>query len=454
MDIKDVVVIGGGPGGYAAAFRAKDLGLDVVLIEESALGGVCLNIGCIPSKTYLSVAEKLHDAKGLKEFGIEYSDPKIDVKKLLAKKNSIVKNLTAGLGMLAKKRNLTVIKGKASFVSTNSVKVANDQIQFKHAIIATGSRPNSLPFLPNDKRIFDSTGALELKDIKGHLVIIGGGIIGCEMATIYSALGVKVTILEAMDDIMMGADVSHVKIIATEMEKMGIEIRTQVKISKVNADKRITIYLEDEKIKCDQILYSVGRTPNSDQLSLDDAQVLTDEKGYIPVDLYMQTNQKNIYAIGDIAKTNIDNQMLAHRATAHGHLAAEIIAGQNICYDFKVIPAVAYTDPELAWVGINAFEAKQKGCKIGKFPWLASGRSLAMGQGVGETKIFSDPETGRILGASIVGRAAGELIGVFCLAIEMGATLEDLALTVMPHPTLVETTSLAAEVSLGTITDL
>lgn len=450
----DVVVIGGGPGGYAAAFRAADLKLKVAIVEKDKLGGVCLNVGCIPSKAYLSVAEKIHDAKALEEFGVSVSNPKIDVKKLVEKKNSIVNNLTSGLSMLAKKRGVEVISGEASFVDENTVEVGGKKITFKHAIIAAGSRPNRLPFLPEDKRIFDSTGALELKDIKGHLVIIGGGIIGCEMATIYSALGTKVTVLEVMDEIMGGADPSHIKVCKAEMEKQGINFKTKVKIDSVELKKGISIKLGKDKIECDQILYCVGRTPNGDKLALDNVGIECDEKGYIKVDEHMRTNKKHIYAIGDIATTNFDNQMLAHRATAHGHLAAEIIAGHNIQYDIKVIPSVAYTDPELAWVGISEEEAKHKGCKVAKFPWLASGRSLAMGQGIGETKVFSDPETERIVGACIVGRAAGELIGVFCLAIEMGATLTDLALTVMPHPTLVETTSLSAEVSLGTVTDL
>lgn len=453
MDI-DVVVIGGGPGGYAAAFRASDLKLKVAIVEKDRLGGVCLNVGCIPSKAYLSVAEKIHDAKALKQFGISMSDPKIDVKKLVEKKNSIVSNLTGGLSMLAKKRGVEVISGEATFVDENTLDVGGKQITFKHAVIAAGSRPNRLPFLPEDKRIFDSTGALELNDIEGHLVVIGGGIIGCEMATIYSALGAKVTVLEVMDEIMQGADPAHIKVCKAEMEKQGVTFKTKVKIDSVEAKKGLVVIMGKEKIECDQILYCVGRTPNGDKLSLDKAGIECNEKGYIQVDEYMRTNKRHIYAIGDIAKTNFDNQMLAHRATAHGHLAAEIIAGHNIRYDIRVIPAVAYTDPELAWVGINEEEAKHKGCKVAKFPWLASGRSLAMGQGLGETKVFSDPETERILGAAIVGRSAGELIGVFCLAIEMGATLTDLALTVMPHPTLVETTSLATEVALGTVTDL
>lgn len=448
-----LLVIGGGPGGYAAAFRAKDLGIDTIIVEKDALGGVCLNIGCIPSKTYLSVAEKLHDAHALEAFGIKLGEPKIDVKKLLEKKNSIVNNLTGGLSMLAKKRGVEVIEGEGVFKDANTLIVGKKEIKFKHAVIATGSRPNKLPFIPKDKRIFDSTGALELSDIKGHLVIIGGGIIGCEMATIYSALGTKVTILEVSDDIMMGADPSQVKICRAEMEKQGVEIKTRVSIDKIETKKDIEIYMGKDVLKCAQILYCVGRVPNSD-LGLDKAGVVCDQKGFIIVDDYLRSNLQHIYAIGDIASTSFDNQMLAHRATAHGHLAAEIIAGHNIRYDIKAIPSVAYTDPELAWVGVNEADAKKKGAKVAKFPWMASGRSLAMGQGIGETKVFSDPETERILGAAIVGRAAGELIGIFCLAIEMGATLTDLALTVMPHPTLVETTSLVAEVSLGTVTDL
>lgn len=453
----DLVVIGGGPGGYAAAFRAKDLGIDTLLIEKDKLGGVCLNEGCIPSKYYLSLAEKIFDAEDLAEFGVSFSKPTIQEKDVLEKKNKIVQSLSQGIGMLAKKRGVEVLLGEAFFEDEYTLEIKGEnacKVKFKHAIIAAGSRPNRLPFLPEDDRIFDSTGALELSDIKGSLVIIGGGIIGCEMATIYRALGAEVTILEAMDSIMMGADPKQVKICQQEMEKRGIVIKTGVKINQVDAKDKLNVVLEDEQIECEQILYSVGRIPNGDQLSLDQAGVSVDERGFVKVDSQMRTNKNHIYAIGDIAKTDFDNQMLAHRSTAHGHLAAEIIKGHNLQYDIRVIPAVAYTDPEIAWVGIGESEAKERGCKVGRFPWAASGRSLAMGQGIGETKVYADLETERILGASIVGRQAGDLIGIFALSIEMGATLTDLALTVMPHPTLVETASLACEVALGTVTDL
>ena len=461
MDTIDVnlVVIGSGPAGYAAAFRAQDLGVDTLLIERyEQLGGVCLNVGCIPSKALLSLAEKSHDALAISESGVKFEEPVIDKSDVLKMKQDVVGQLSGGLSMLAKKRKVQTLTGEAQFKDAHTLTVLVDGkeqiVTFKHAIIATGSVPNRLPFLPEDDRIFDSTGALELREISGHLVIIGGGIIGCEMATIYRAMGAEVTVLEVLPEIMAGADKNHAKICQKEMEKRGIIFQCGVTIEDVIAEDDITIQLSDSEIICDQVLYSVGRKPNGMGVSADQAGVAVDDKGFIPVDEYMRTNQEHIYAIGDVATTPFDNQMLAHRSTAHGHLAAEIIAGHNIRYDIRAIPSVAYTDPEVAWVGISAQEAKSQGCKVGKFPWMASGRSLATGQGIGETQVFADPETERIVGASVVGRHAGEIIGVFCLAIEMGATLQDLALTVMPHPTLVETTSLACEAALGTITDL
>lgn len=462
MDVieTNLVVIGSGPAGYAAAFRAQDLGVQTILIEKySQLGGVCLNVGCIPSKALLSLAEKSHDAMSLSQSGMTFSEPTVDAVATLAMKNEVVAKLSGGLNMLASKRRVQTIQGVAAFTGSHELHVkgeSGDQIiQFKHAIIATGSEPNRLPFLPEDDRIFDSTGALELRDVEGHLVIIGGGIIGCEMATIYQAMGAKVTVLEIAPTIMMGADPAQAKVCQQAMERKGIEFQLGVNIQGVEADEdQIRIDLGEEEVICDQVLYSVGRKPNGLEINADAAGVGVDDRGFVPVDEYMRTNQEHIYAVGDVALTPFDNQMLAHRSTAHGHLAAEIIAGHNIRYDIRAIPSVAYTDPEVAWVGISMQEAKDKGCQIGKFPWMASGRSLATGQGIGETQVYADPETERILGASIVGRHAGEIIGVFCLAIEMGATLTDLALTVMPHPTLVETTSLACEQALGSITDL
>jgi dihydrolipoamide dehydrogenase len=462
MDVieTNLVVIGSGPAGYAAAFRAQDLGVQTVLIEKHAqLGGVCLNVGCIPSKAYLSVAEKIHDAKSLGAYGADIDVSHMSSEDLHNMKNNIVSKLSGGLEMLAKKRRVQTVTGEAVFVDSHTLSVRTDSgeqtIKFKHAIIATGSEPNRLPFLPEDERIFDSTGALELKDITGHMVVIGGGIIGCEMATIYQLFGAQVTVLEVLPNIMMGADPNHAKICQTQMEKLGVEFRLGVNIDLVsNQSDSLVVELQGEKITCDQILYSVGRKPNGAMLVAENAGVTVDETGFIPVDEYMRTNQEHIYAVGDVAKTQFDNQMLAHRSSAHGHLAAEIIAGHNIRYDVRAIPSVAYTDPEAAWVGVGPKEAKEQGCKVGKFPWMASGRSLATGQGIGETVVYADPETERIIGAAVVGRQAGEIIGVFCLAIEMGATLTDLALTVMPHPTLVESASLACEQALGTITDL
>ena len=462
MDVieTNLVVIGSGPAGYAAAFRAMDLGVQTILVERYAnLGGVCLNVGCIPSKAYLSVAETLHDASHMDSKGVDIQAGDVDAKQCHAMKQSIVEKLSGGLGMLAKKRRVQTLTGTAQFVDANTLRVdmeSDEQIiKFKHAIIATGSLPNRLPFLPEDERIFDSTGALELKRTDGHLVIIGGGIIGCEMATIYRAMGSEVSVLEIADEVMMGAEPNHAKICREQMEKQGITFHTGVQIDSVEANSEgLTVMMGGESLTCDQILYSVGRKPNGIAIAAENAGVSVDERGFIPVDEYMRTNQEHIYAVGDVALTPFDNQMLAHRSTAHGHIAAEIIAGHNIRYDIRAIPSVAYTDPEAAWVGVTGSEAKEKKLKVGKFPWMASGRSLATGQGIGETRVYADPETERIMGASIVGRHAGEIIGVFCLAIEMGATLTDLALTVMPHPTLVETTSLACEEALGTITDL
>lgn len=456
----NLVVIGSGPAGYAAAFRAQDLGVQTILVERySQLGGVCLNVGCIPSKALLSMAERKHDADGLHDSGIDFSDSALDIEQVRATKDGVVNRLSQGLSMLAKKRRVQVINGEAVFNGPNELKVAGEQgehiIEFQHAIIAVGSEPNRLPFLPEDPRIFDSTGALQLKDVSGDMVIIGGGIIGCEMATIYQGMGVNVTVLEVLPEIMTGADPSNVKICKAQMEQKGIVFQTGVSIEKVTADKGgLKVHMGSSVIECDQILYSVGRKPNGSMIQCEDAGVNVDEKGFIPVDEYMRTNQDHIYAVGDVALTPFDNQMLAHRSTAHGHLAAEIIAGHNIRYDIRCIPSVAYTDPEVAWVGVQESDLEKGTYTVGVFPWAASGRSLATGQGLGQTKVIADKETGRILGASIAGRHAGEIIGVFCLAIEMGATLTDLALTVMPHPTLVETSSLAAEVALGTVTDL
>lgn len=456
----NLVVIGSGPAGYAAAFRAQDLGVETLLVEKYAsLGGVCLNVGCIPSKALLSIAERKHDAEHLEESGVSFTMDVLNKEQVIQQKSKVVDQLSGGLSMLAKKRRVQTLTGVAQFSGPNHLVVNTDQgemeVEFKHAIIAVGSEPNKLPFLPDDPRIFDSTGALELKDIEGDLVVIGGGIIGCEMATIYRAMGANVTVLEVLDQIMTGADPKHADICRKEMEKSGIMFQTGVNISQVVAKKdAIEISTAQGLIQCDQILYSVGRLPNGSVMDCAAAGVDVNDKGFIPVDEFMRTNQDHIYAVGDVAQTPFENQMLAHRSTAHGHLAAEIIAGHNIRYDIRCIPSVAYTDPEVAWVGALEHDLDSNQITVGVFPWAASGRSLATGQGIGQTKVIADKDTERIIGASIVGRNAGELIGVYCLAIEMGATLTDLALTVMPHPTLVESCSLAAEAALGTITDL
>lgn len=460
----EVLVLGSGPGGYTAAFRAADLGKKVVLVERyNTLGGVCLNVGCIPSKALLHAAKVIAEAKEMSEHGIDFGQPKIDADKLRQFKNSVVNKLTGGLKMLAKQRKVEVITGVGKFISPNEVEVEKEDgkkevIKFQNAIIAAGSRPVRLPFLPEDDRIIDSTGALELKDINCKMLVLGGGIIGLEMATVYDAVGTDITVVELMDQVIPGADSDVVMPLYKRIKSRYKNIYLKTKVTKVEAKKDgLYVTFEGENApkepeRFDRILCAVGRRPNGDSIDAAKAGIKVDERGFIPVDKQMRTNVSNIFAIGDI----VGNPMLAHKAIPEGRVAAEVIAGKKHFFDPRCIPSVAYTDPEVAWVGMTETEAKAKGIKYGKgvFPWAASGRSLSLGRSEGMTKLLIDEETHRVLGAGIVGPNAGELMGEIALAIEMGCEVEDIALTIHPHPTLSETIPLAAEVFEGTITDL
>jgi len=460
----EVVVLGSGPGGYTAAFRAADLGKKVVLIERyENIGGVCLNVGCIPSKALLHSAKVIEEAAEMAEHGVDFGKPKIDAGKLLDWKNSIVKKLTGGLKMLAKQRKVEIVHGVGKFTSANTIEVtkadgAKETIEFQNAIIAAGSRPVKLPFLPEDPRIIDSTGALELKDVKGKMLVIGGGIIGLEMAKGYNALGAEITVVELMDQVIPGADSDIVAPLYKRIKARYKNIYLKTKVTKVEAKKDgLYVTFEGENApekpeKFDRILCAVGRIPNGKDIDADKAGVEVDARGFISTDKQMRTNVQHIFAIGDIA----GNPMLAHKAIPEGRVAAEVISGLKHFFDPKCIPSVAYTDPEIAWTGLTETEAKAKGIKYGKgvFPWAASGRSLSIGRSEGLTKLLIDEETHRVLGAGIVGPNAGELIAEVGLAIEMGSDVEDIALTIHPHPTLSETIPMAAEVFEGTITDL
>jgi dihydrolipoamide dehydrogenase len=459
----DVVVIGSGPGGYTAAFRAADLGKKVVLVERFAsLGGVCLNVGCIPSKALLHIAKVLEEAHEMDAQGVSFGKPKIDNTKLVAWKNSVVTKLTGGLNALAKQRKVDVVVGTASFLDKNQLMVEGKegmiQIEFENAIIAVGSESVNLPFIPEDKRIFSSTGALELADIKGDLLVLGGGIIGLEMATVYSALGVNVTVVEFMDQLIPGADADLVSVLQKRMIKKGVKFLLKTKVTAVSAKKDgIYVSMEGEHATKDpmcfqQVLVAVGRRPNGGMISADKAGVKVDERGFIAVDKQMRTNVPHIFAIGDV----VGQPMLAHKAIPEGKVAAEVICGKKHYFDPKCIASVAYTDPELAWAGLTEREAKAQGIAYEKasFPWVASGRALSMGREEGMTKLIFCPESKRLIGAGIIGVSAGDLIAETALAIEMGCDVEDIALTIHPHPTLSETIAQAAEMFEGTITDL
>ena len=459
----DVVVIGSGPGGYTAAFRAADLGKQVILIERfPTLGGVCLNVGCIPSKALLHIAKVVDETHEMASQGVTFGKAELDNKKMVAWKNSVVSKLTGGLNALAKQRKVQVLTGNAQFSGPNQVVVdAQDgavQVDFTNAIIAVGSESVSLPFIPEDKRIFSSTGALKLADITGSLLVLGGGIIGLEMATVYSALGVDVTVVEFMDQLIPGADADLVNALQKRMMKKGIKFLLKTKVTAIDA-KNDAIYVSMEgesatdKPACfQQVLVCVGRKANGGNIAAEKAGVTVDARGFIAVDKQMRTNVPHIFAIGDV----VGQPMLAHKAIPEGKVAAEVICGMKHYFDPKCIASVAYTDPELAWVGLTEKDAKAQNIAYEKavFPWAASGRALSMGREEGMTKLIFCPDSKRILGAGIVGVNAGDLISETALAIEMCCDVEDIALTIHPHPTLSETIAQASEIFEGTITDL
>jgi dihydrolipoamide dehydrogenase len=453
-----VLVVGSGPGGYAAAFRAADLGLQVILVERyETLGGVCLNVGCIPSKALLHAARVVEEAKEAAEFGVSFADPDIDLDALRTWKEEVVGKLTGGLTGLAKQRKVEVVTGTAKFTSDHTIDVDGTSIAFEHCIVATGSRVATLPGLPDDERIIDSTGALELSDVPSRLLVIGGGIIGLEMATVYAALGSAVTVVELTDQLIPGCDVDLVRPLQKRIAERYESILLSTKTSSVEAgDDGLRVTFEGEGAPepqtFDRVLVAVGRRANGDELGLDAAGVQVDERGEIKVDAQRRTNVPHIYAIGDLTGA----PMLAHKATHEGKVAAEVIAGHDVAFDPRAIPSVAYTDPEVAWTGLTETDAVAAGTEYEKavFPWQASGRALSLGRAEGLTKVLVDPATRRVLGVGVVGINAGDLIAEATLAIEMGADAEDLGLTIHPHPTLSETVAFAAELAEGTITDL
>ncbi len=460
----ELVVLGSGPGGYSAAFRAADLGMKVVLIERyPTLGGVCLNVGCIPSKALLHAAKVITEAEEMGGHGIAFSKPKVDLPKLRDWKDSVVKQLTGGLNGLAKGRKVTVVRGLGKFAGPNMIAVVEDgkttTVSFDQCVIAAGSEPVKLPFVPHDDaRVIDSTGALELDGIPKRLLVLGGGIIGLEMACVYDALGSKVTVVELMDQIIPGADKDIVKPLHKRIEGRYEKILLKTKVTKVESGKDgLTVTFEDAAgavttDRFDKLLVAVGRRPNGKLIAAEAAGVAVDERGFIAVDDRQRTNVPHIFAIGDV----VGQPMLAHKAVHEGKVAAEVAAGHDRSFDARIIPSVAYTDPEVAWVGVTETTAKAEGRKVGKgvFPWAASGRSLALGRSEGITKLIFDESDDRVIGAAIVGPNAGDLIAEVALAIEMGADAVDLGRTIHPHPTLSETVNFAAEMFEGTITDL
>ncbi len=451
----DMLVLGSGPGGYSAAFRAADLGLKTILVERyPALGGVCLNVGCIPSKALLHTAAIMDAASELAEHGIAFGDPKVDLHKLRAFKGKVVGKLTGGLASMAKMRKVTVIQGLGKFTGKNSIEVGGRKISFANAIIAAGSQAAKLPFLPDDPHVVDSTGALELRSLPKKLLVIGGGIIGLEMGTVYSTLGARLDVVEMLDGLMLGADRDLVAVWQKFNASRFDRVMLKTKTTKAEATKEgIKVSFDQgEPGLYDMILVSVGRAPNGKKIGAESAGVTVNERGFIPVDKQMRTNVPNIYAIGDIA----GNPMLAHKAVHEGHVAAEAAAGLKSFFDARVVPSVAYTDPEIAWVGLTEDEAKKAGTKVGvaKFPWAASGRAIANARDEGFTKLIFDAQTHRIVGGGIVGTGAGDLISELALAVEMGADATDIGKTIHPHPTLGESVGMAAELFEGVCTDL
>ena len=459
----EVVVLGAGPGGYTAAFRAADLGKKVVLIERYAtLGGVCLNVGCIPSKALLHAAKVITEAEDVESHGIVFGKPQIDINKLRTWKESVIGKLTKGLKALAKQRKIEVVHGTGKFATPHLIQVetadGRKTVSFDHCIIAAGSSVTRIPGFPyDDPRLIDSTGALQLQDVPEHLLIIGGGIIGLEMATVYSALGSKISVVEWMDQLIPGADPDLVKPLHRRIKKRYEAIYLKTKVTRIEANESgLTVTFEGENAPepqtYDRILMAVGRRANGRNIGAENIGIHVDERGFIPVDQQLRTNLPHIFAIGDI----VGEPMLAHKATYEGKLAAEIIAGHKAIFDARTIPSVAYTDPEIAWMGLTEKEAIKQGIDYEKasFPWAASGRAISMAREEGLTQLLLDKQTRRILGAGMVGINAGELIAETVLALEMGADMEDISLTIHPHPTLSETVLFAAEMAEGTITDL
>ena len=463
VDIEcEVLVLGSGPGGYTAAFRAADLGKNVALLERyPALGGVCLNVGCIPSKALLHAAKVIEEAESMSERGISFGKPKLDTGKLRTWKNSVVGKLTGGLVTLAKQRKVQVVQGVGKFIAPHHLVVEQGGkqtvIRFEQCIIAAGSQAARIPGFPDDPRILDSTSALELEELPDRMLVIGGGIIGLEMACVYDALGVKITVVELTDTLIPEADRDLVRVLQKRIEKRYEKILLGVKVAKLEATKQgIKATFEGGSAPTPQtygrVLVAVGRRPNGKLIDAGKAGINVDERGFIPADRQQRTNVSHIFAIGDIA----GNPMLAHKASHEGKVAAEVAAGLKVANDVRAIPSVAYTDPEVAWVGLTEKQAKEQGIEVGKgaFPWIASGRNLSLGRDDGMTKLLFDPRTHRLLGAGIVGTNAGDLIAELALAIEMGCDAADIGLTVHPHPTLSETVMFAAEAFEGTITDL
>jgi dihydrolipoamide dehydrogenase len=460
---KRLAVIGAGPGGYTAAFRAADLGLEVTLIERwPTLGGVCLNVGCIPSKALLHAARVIEEAHEMGANGITFAKPTIDTAKLVGWKSSVVRQLTNGLATLAKQRKVRIVRGTARFASANQIEVDNDgvleRVDFDQCIIAAGSEPSQLPGVANDPRIIDSTGALDLKSLPERMLVVGGGIIGLEMATVYDALGVKVSVVELTKTLIPGCDRDLVKPLERRIAARYEAIMLGTRFTKMEAGaKGITVHFEGDQAPSSPqtyglVLVAVGRSANGRKIAAERAGVEVNERGLIKVDKQQRTNVPHIFAIGDI----VGQPMLAHKASHEGKVAAEVAAGQKSFFDARVVPAVAYTDPEVAWVGLTEDDAKARGVQYekGSFPWAASARSLTLGRGEGLTKLLFDAGTRRVLGAGIVGTNAGDLIAEAALAIEMGADAADVGLTIHPHPTLSETLAFAAEAAEGTITDL
>ncbi|THF65805.1 dihydrolipoyl dehydrogenase [Pseudothauera nasutitermitis] len=467
----DVVVLGGGPGGYSAAFRAADLGLKTAIVERySTLGGVCLNVGCIPSKALLHVAAVIEEAEHVSTAGVSFAKPTVDVDALRRHKEGVIAKLTGGLGGMAKARKVDIVRGYGNFLDPHHIAVEETTgsgqdktgikkvVKFKHCIIAAGSAAVHLPFIPRDPRIVGSTGALELRQVPGKMLVIGGGIIGLEMATVYSTLGARIDVVEMMDGLMQGPDRDAVKVWEKQNAHRFDKIMLKTKTVAVEArDDGIYVTFEGEgapaePAKYDLVLQSAGRSPNGNKISADKAGVVVGERGFIPVDAQMRTNVPHIFAIGDV----VGQPMLAHKAVHEGHVAAEVIAGHKAAFDATVIPGVAYTHPEVAWVGYTEAQAKAEGKKVdvAKFPWAASGRAIANGADFGFTKLIFDAETHRVIGGTIVGPSAGDMIGEVCLAIEMGADAVDIGKTIHPHPTLGESVGMAAEVAHGSCTDL